>query len=255
MRFINKLIAGSVFLSLSLPTLATQNAYPYMGITAGFGIAKIGKSSIENYGETLDPREYRSTSNNTITPLFGVNSGYEFNLSQNFIAALGLGLYQSLNHEAKGEIWSYVTAANPSTPIYTHIFDYKYKVKSTTLMLEGQLIRKFNNQLSSFVAIGAGPSWNDAQSYQEKRVIPEIQPTSNLLDRKTLAFAYQVAIGLAYSLTDKDRFSISYRFADLGCAKFDNNADPSLYVDNSYMFNIGHIKTHALLFNYTFLFN
>lgn len=238
----------ALLLSLSV-CATTQNcsSYPYIGLAAGISIAKLGQHNIEPY--PLIPgsyKEYRSNNSFSLTPLFGVNGGYAFSVSHDMDFALGLGLYSSLNHDAEGQIWSNTGGLNE------HILDYAYKVNSTTLMVEGKLNRNLTGSLSAYIALGAGPSWNEAQSYQEK-LITTVHPEHSFFDHMMCAFAYQAEIGASYSLTDKDRLSFAYRYADLGEAKFSNKDDP-MHISSPFMLDVGSIQMHAILLNYTYLF-
>lgn len=245
MRSVIALFTSLVLIALSHSIFASNNSYPYLGLTGGLGFSKIGQNNTELVGGTK-PREYRSTSDYDATPVFGVNGGYEFTLQNNLVWSIGLGLYQTLSYESDGEIWD-------TTITTEHTLDYTYKVSSTRLMLESEIGMQCNNNFMPFVTIGIGPSWNHAESYQEKSINSGSDPEAPFLDHTSAAFAYQIGAGIAYSLTAKDRFSLAYRFVDLGSLHF-GNKDNAAHSVSPYMLPVGRVKTHEVIFNYTYLF-
>jgi hypothetical protein len=243
-----------VLLFFSTTIFASTN-YPYLGATLGTSIAEVGNKHphIIYYNGDLNDA-YPSRGNHVSTAIMSINGGYEFG-GVGWIPsiAFGLGIYNTLgNYGYKGQLIE-TAMGDPSSTLY----DYKYQVNNTSLMLEAQfiwIVRKF----APFINIGAGSAWNRMSGYKENPVndtgyvpVPPFQSHTNT------NFAYQAGFGVGYAFDfangmsgyQHERISLGYRYANLGDASFGTRG--AVY---PYSLDTGRLTTHELYLAYTHLF-
>lgn len=224
--------------------------HPYLGIIAGASLSKIGVQqkggAVANvYNQWLPSNGRRGAG------LFGLNSGYEFALDKTVLLAFGLGLYQTTDYRATGDVWS----IDESTGTNTHMAKYEYKLYSTRLMAETQFAVELdfkNAKLIPFISLGIGSSLNSARSYEETLTDPTFTASGFKPNLKP-SFAYQFGAGIACPFnSDHDRLFAAYRFADLGQAHF-KKADNAPATANMQL-DTGKIRAHEVFVGYTHLF-
>ncbi len=229
-------------------TQKTSTGHPYLSIMGGVSIAKVGKEQNDMTGETsyiyngYAPANYSSG-----IVAYGINGGYEFNLSPKVLLSLGLGIYQNLNHKAKGKVYLVASDTN------NHMFDYEYNLLSTRFMAEGQLAWQFclgnKTKLIPFFSLGVGPSLNYVSNYNEQPVNQNHEVAAGFRSNTVTSLSYQVGGGVAFTVSDHSRLFTAYKYADLGQAHFNNK------VDASYQLDVGKTKAHEIYFGYTYLFD
>lgn len=238
--------------SLCLTSAFAATNRPYVGVTAGISIVQMGSNQVDRTQEALGngSLEYQADNNISNAGVFGLNGGYEFAIGKKTLLALGLGVYQTLQHKGDGKVWWNLDNS------YYHIMDYSYKVQNLRLMLEAQLteqmsIDKFS--LNPFISVGVGPSWNDANSYEETIANKDVMPnlTGPFRSNTKRNIAYQIGFGISMPFNaDNDRISLGYRYVDLGEATFSARADSS----SPFNLNTGSIKSNEIYLSYTRLF-
>jgi len=163
-----------------------------------------------------------------------------------------LGLYQTTDYRATGDVWN----IDESTSTNTHLATYEYKLYSTRLMAETQLAVALdfkNATLMPFISVGIGSSLNAARSYEEKPTDHATFTASGFKPNLKPSFAYQFGAGLACPFNaGHDRLFAAYRFADLGQAHF-KKADNAPSAANMQL-DIGKIRAHEVFVGYTHLF-
>jgi hypothetical protein len=227
---------------------------PYFGIVVGVGIGRVGG---EQQADTTDLMEYNEfyeylpANNFYSAAVYGINGGYEFIGSSNGLLSLGVGVYQNSNYHGSGQIWHVLEFDGRY-----HTFDYEYKLQSTRFMLETQFAWQFEFEkmkLIPFVSLGAGPSLNFANSYQETVADTTIMSVkSEFRSNRNTSFAYQLGAGIAYPFNaDCDRLFIAYRYIDLGTAQFNTTG----VVGATYQLSVEKNRSNEIYIGYTHLFD
>jgi opacity protein-like surface antigen len=224
--------------------------HPYFGVITGSSIAKIGESQLDTTaGIDTGYTQYVHTNNYYGAFLYGINGGYEFKLGSNGLLSLGLGIYQTTDYHSRGQVWEVDAPSGTST----HQFDYEYKIHSNRFMAEAQFGWQFalkKIKLIPFVSFGIGPSLNFASYYSETAVYPDASASPGFNSHINTSFAYQLGAGIAYPLTNYNRLSIAYRYADSGKAHFSSREGYP-----AYQLDTGRIRANEVYIGYTHLFD
>lgn len=242
-------VAASVFARPCCLGGNVSDGYPYFGIIAGASFTNIGKEQTDtSLGTQGLHYKYLSTDSYSGAVLYGINGGYEFKVRSNMLLSLGLGVYQGSNYSAKGQ--EFVVNPVGDSSFRT---DYTYKVRSTRLMLETQLAWRVyishTEKIIPFITMGAGSALNYANSYHEAD--PAIGNRADFKPHSNICFAYQLGAGISYPFNDDNsRLSISYRYIDLGKARFGARESGS-----AYFLDVGNIKANEIFIGYVHLFN
>lgn len=194
----------------------------YMGIILGGGIGNVGDDNPTIVRGVITD-EYPVTSNSAKSALIGLNAGYEFLYpAKHFSFAIGLGAYTSSAYKFKGNLVETIGAGTPTT-----LYNYKYSIASTRLMLEMQANWIFRC-LAPFINAGVGPTWNRAKDYDEVANTIMAPPLAPFRDKTKMNMAYQVGGGISYLFNARDndspipteRLTLGYQFVGLGDVKF-----------------------------------
>lgn len=226
--------------------------HSYLGVIAGASIASLGKEQTDTTASSSGTnRKYTYTDRASSAILYGINGGYEFEIEPNMLWSLGLGIYQGLNYSLKGQELV-VSSLSSNSKYYA---DYTYHVCSTRLMLETQLAWEiffsYRTKFIPFVFVGAGPALNYANSYQDTLIDSSAAGYPSFKSKSKISFAYQLGVGIAYPFNlDNSRLSISYRYVDLGTARFGDRSSDSVY-----RLDTGRIRANEIFIGYTHLFN
>lgn len=226
-----------------------STGHVYLGIMGGVSIAKVGEeiSYVDGEASFIDDQYSPDSGYRSVAVAYGINGGYEFNLSPRVLLSFGIGIYQDLNNDAEGKL----------SLVYDGIsddrFDYKYNFLSTRFMFEGQLGWQFylNNKrkLIPFVLLGAGPALNYVSNYKDNAASTFNVAESGFSSHTTTSFSYQLGAGIAYTVNEHGRLFTTYRYVDLGKAHFGSSAN------YPYQLDIGKTKTQEIYLGYTYLFN
>jgi hypothetical protein len=228
--------------------------HPYLGIMAGMGFAKVDSNQQLDTTVTDDEYDKYLPANNLYSAaVYGLNGGYEFIISSNGLLSLGVGVYQSSDYRAKGQVW-HVYEPNGND----HIYDYRYRLQSTRFMFETQFAWQFDFKkikLIPFISFGVGSALNFANSYEETPVNSSAEVVPGFGSNKNTSFAYQLGAGIACPFSnDRDRLFVAYKYVDLGKAQF-NAREMVNGINGTYRLDVKKIIANEIYIGYTHLFN
>ena len=254
-RYLNKMHHSWLML-LFCPALASADPmfyHFYAGATLGASQGKLGNSSSTIRYSTITDM-YPTTSSSSTSASGGLNGGVEFfDENMNFSIAAGLGLYTAQNYKYNGNL---VEMADDDPSTRTSLYNYRYKVGSTRIMVEGQLNWLIEN-FAPFINVGVGGAWNTASNYSELPDVISYPPLPPFSSNTTSSIAYQAGVGLSYlfnttkgySYFKSERLSLAYRYTSLGKVQFGNRG--SAY---PYSLDTGNFKTNEVYLQYVHYF-
>ncbi len=213
---------------------------PYLGFTLELGLAKVGKDQWDTSGGVLNGyNHYLPDNQYSISPLLGLNGGYQFRIRPNLFFSLGVGCYKNLGFASSGRIQLVKDSHND------HLYDYSYKLRTASLMLETKLGWQFPaSKITPFILVGVGAAINSADNYVEKAASESIIDRQLFKATNTVNFAYQLGAGISYPFNhEKSSLTVGYKLVDLGVAK--------LQRDSQFRLTTGKIKTHEVYIGYT----
>jgi opacity protein-like surface antigen len=242
---------------LSFPI--TSYGQVYLGGSVGASFVDLGNNrpEISYFSGALITDDYPLTNNNKAAFLYSINIGYELpKICEQLSLAFGLGWYANPSNEHfQGQVVE-TPAGDPGSTLY----NYKFETLSRRLMLEMQVswlqapfLPLFGgmSNLSPFIQVGIGPSWNRMHGYHEMAFDnTSYPPLAPFQSRTKTEFAYQVGFGLSKGFhQDRDRISIGYRYANLG-----NTAFGSRGASYPYALHTGTLQNNEVYLGFTHLF-
>jgi hypothetical protein len=228
----------------------------YLGATVNFSKLKTQNMnpSITYYNGFLNDT-YPNKNNNARAANFSLQGGYEFLGDKKFRPAIafGLGIYTTPSeYSNSGQV-----IETPLGDAAETLYNYKYNVNSTRLMLEGKFTWTIRH-VKPFIDLGIGVASTQLRNYSETAVdatgYPPLPPFNN---HTNVRFAYQAGLGLGYEFNfsqtnsefQHEQVSLGYRYVNLGSAELDTRG--SLY---PYKLNLGKASTQDIYFAFNHLF-
>lgn len=203
------LLFASIGASHSALAEETTEGKWYLKVHTGAGWYSKGKDQTLNYGgghfDTL-----KNASDNEIAFQYGLGGGYRIEVSHKQSIELGLGWYGDLEHEYKGFIDQY-----GSSQFRDH--NYKYKIQTQRLVVEGRWNFPLHEMFDGFVTGGVGMSWNKFSNYQNHTLNAENQsPKPQFGENTQSEFAWQLGFGVSWIFIPEWRASLYYLYANNG---------------------------------------
>lgn len=216
---------SALILLLFSNSVFAANGHIYLGGIVGASKTRVGNNNPTiNYYDGNLTDAYPIHKRQTNRTLMGINGGYELEgVGLIPVSALGLGIYDSMpkNHDYNGQVIETAIGDSSST-----LYNYKFHVANTRLMLEGQLAWIFFEKFVPSVNIGIGTAWNRISGYTESSVDSTdcVALPPPFKSHTNNNFAYQAGLGLGYAFNFKhteseylhERISLSYRYINSG---------------------------------------
>lgn len=185
------------------------SVHPVITISAGAAVAKVGQSQTLTMDGDFTEYRYSAGDSHSNQLLGGVFVGTESFLSPRWGLQFGLGFYIPKRFSAEGILSQGIDI--PSSDLFT----YRYKVRTSQLLVEGKLLYIIREQFYPYVVLGLGTAFNRAYDYSTT-VPPFLTFTPQFMDHKTTHFSYSVGAGLDINVLTSLRLGAGYRFADFG---------------------------------------
>ena len=239
-----------VILFLISTSVYAVNGHVFLGGTIGLNKARMGNNNTTiNYYDGNLTDAYPLNRNDANTATIGINSGYEFQGSGLIPAiALGLGIYGTpVGYDYKGQLVE-TAIGDPSSTLY----DFKYHVHSTRLLLEAQFTWALLEKFAPFINMGIGPARNRLSGYEETPVDNTgYVPLPPFQSHASTDFAYQLGLGVGYAWGNyqQERISLGYRYVNLGNTTFGTRGD--VY---PYRLDTGRLTSNEVYLTLTHLF-
>ena len=234
--------------SLAVANISTASALNmpagnwYLKLHGGAGWYSEGRDQTLNYGQGDFDRFTNKGGDREIVLLYGLGGGYSFDMSNQGRMDVGIGWYGDCEHEYKGYIDQYAKTS-------LRDFEYKYKVQTQRVVLEGSWSFPFYQQLEGFVTGGIGMRWNKFSNYSTNKLDPKEESPKPQFNKNTnSAFAWQLGTGVSWAFTPQWRASVFYLYANNGKAEASSNAPFS----NKY--ETDDITSHDLMFSLNYQF-
>jgi opacity protein-like surface antigen len=160
---------------------------------------------------------------------------------------LGVGAYTAGSFESKGKVYQF------GDPAYYNM-DYKAKLRSTRVMAEFKIAKVFdttraNVTLLPYLTAGLGAAFNNMHHYRETVTTDTAVAMLPFSNKTTIAFAYQLGLGIDCKFDQHWMVGIGYLFANLGTARF--GASPAQDTNNK--FKTKNIHSNNILANLTYI--
>ena len=227
-----------LFLGAFLCAATTVSALPYgyyVGVDAGANLSKVGRTM--DFHDSEFPQifdRYQANRNLTIRPTFGVHFGAGMPFQKRFLATVGLGIYQNLSREVKGQILGQAKQDQ-------HYADYSYKISALRVMAEGRCYWTVFQRFSPFAELGLGYGHVRADGYNVHYLEPNPPVDYSSFTKKAVGnCVWQIGGGVNYQINHMLGLILGYRFVSLGDVRMrNNNADVmktgSLYNNEIYV--------------------
>lgn len=235
---VNSVVYAAGVKSSPSPVVQDHNGF-YVGITGGVSAGKLDHDQTISQLDSRDnlwTYDYLTNGSYHWEPVGGINGGYEFDLKNNLLLDLGLGLYTTGNFSSSGDVL--ITSGSIQDKFYT----VDYDVRSTYLLGEAKLRWQATQSLLPFVSAGLGAAWNDAKNFTFTSTGLGFA-TNPFPSRTTTNIAYQLGIGVDYQFMLNNSIGVSYRFSHLGESSF-GIKDPNWF---PFDFHAGNLNTHSIL--------
>jgi hypothetical protein len=245
------------FFLASLSTISfAANGHFYLSSEVGGSILAIDNNNLQiNYYNGFLNDAYPLQKKTAATSLFSLSGGYEFASSAGLRPALSLGLGVYTTPTEYGYSGQLVETAlgDASSALY----NYKYNLASTRLMVETQLTWAIK-QFAPYVDVGLGSAWTQANGYSETIATPDGYVALPAFQNRTNRhFAYQAGLGVGYAFNflsnsasfKHERMSVGYRYVNLGNASFGTRG--SIY---PYKLNLGQLRSNDVYVSFTHIF-
>ncbi|MGD9108099.1 MAG: outer membrane beta-barrel protein [Gammaproteobacteria bacterium] len=238
----------SIFLYTSAIARADRSSrHYYFSVLSGLSWAKIGKNQSIQILNDIPANTYDDNSNHTIKPCIGVAAGVKMLTKKRVNINLGVGVYTIGSFEAKGKVYQF------GDPAYYNM-DYTAELHSTRIMAEFKIAKAFNTRkaniaLLPYLTAGLGAAFNNMHSYSEAVTTDTAVAMSPFADKTTIAFAYQLGLGIDCKFNQHWMVGIGYLFARFGTARF--GLSPAQNTDNK--FRTKNIHSNNILANVTYV--
>ena len=193
---------------------------PYFSLLGGVNWEQSGQTTAVNFGG-LDTNSYKPQNTYQAGPIWGIEAGRQWLVSQNAWARLGL----------QASYTQVVKMSGTVRPLYYlnpdfDTLNYSYSISSIPLLVVGQLGYTLHDQWQSYVIGGLGISWNRATDYNEVPTYPAntaMAMRSMFGDNTNTAFAYTLGLGIGYLLIPTTSLGVEYRYTSYGSGRFNQN--------------------------------
>lgn len=202
--------------NMNLISLITRSSPYFILISLGAGGKKINKTDDVALTNTITNR-YEGNRTLKWTLLSAIGFGRHFKSSKRSFIDLGVtgyyfnfGRHHGILHPA------YNISPNFDT------LNYKFLASSIALWSELHCFLS-NNRFKPYFFLGIGAAWNHLYNYREspsdpnKTAAPMLNPFANHWKTN---FSFGLGLGIAQTINQRPRWSIEYRYANLGKAEF-----------------------------------
>ena len=204
----------------------------------------------DNAEMTISPYETDSvvTQHASRGGLFKLGLGYDFSdptwQNRNFFNALLIEL--NLYHQSTtltGDVWQYQDAS-------FNTYSFTAPLSSTRLMLDIKPNLYTWHQSSFYPILGLGASWNNLDSFNETAIDPEVDSNSalRLTGHTRVSFAYDLGVGMAWSITKNLSTSLEYLYTNFGTASTSSVSSSEATLSSGPQFSLA---SQSLLFGLT----
>lgn len=250
----NKLPAALLILTSQLSYAAPHF---YIKGEAGWSNLAISNTNAQiHYYNGFLTDGYPTNNAHTNNGVLGLGTGFEFTTYNPNIpyVAIGLDLATLPNGNTINGQVNETPLGDPTVALY----NYKYKIYSTRLLIELQTAWLLPNNLLPYINIGIGAAANRTSDYHETTInnglYPPLPPFSSNTEIQ-LAYQFGVGIGYAFRINPnanflQDRVSLGYRYVSLGNASTGTRG--YLY---PFTLNAGRLHTNEVFITYSHFFN
>ena len=235
----------------------TVSAHVYLAGEWNYSYGSFSEQSASmTYHDGVLTDAYHLNNASVNTNGFSLQGGYQFPRPVGIATvSVGLGFYSTLSPYHLNGSMNETASGDPTTKLYNNQFN----VSSKRVMLETQASWELPSSFVPFVNVGLGRSWNEASGYQETKVGSGGISVPPFASKTLQNVAYQIGIGVGYQFNFKpfandafkhERFSVGYRWANLGAVSFDTRG--ATYPP--YDLDLGHLVEQSIYLNFTHLF-
>lgn len=185
--------------------------HPVLTLTGGVANTQLKLSNDYILGESR--YRYRSSGTNFHKEMFGISVGAEYRCDPRYNLQAGIGFYQPTVFIGKGHVTQGIDEETVDT------FDYRYRVLTKQLIVEGKLLANMCNCYHPYVAGGLGVAFNNVHSYNVNIEPDWITLSPQYTRHSSRSFTYNIGFGLDVDVTRNLRIGAGYRYAHLGNLK------------------------------------
>ena len=166
-------------------------------------------SASTDYSQGFTQFDFDGNHETKTRAVYGGSIGKEFELRPRWDLQVAIAYYQTAPFTAKGIVNQGVT------PAASNDLEYHYDVVSRQLLVEGKLLMDWRKRWYPYISLGIGAAFNKAKNY-EVDVLPPLTLSPVFDDETKTSFTYNVGAGVDYSITERLRLGVGYRFTDWG---------------------------------------